>query len=82
MVSIDVLDQIDTVRLDQTNQLFLQMQSSLGKFDGLLYNPASVTILRKLQDMLLDDMEKSFFVRLLSIFKQLLKDIVSELVLC
>lgn len=82
MVSIDVLDQIDTVRLNQANQLFLQMKSSLGEFDGLLNNPASVAILRKLQDVFLDNMEKSFLVRLLSIFKQFLKDIVSKLVLC
>ena len=57
------------------------MQPSLGKFDGLLHNSATVTIFRKLQDALLDNMEKPLLVRLLSIFKQFLKDIVSKLVL-
>lgn len=81
MVSIDVFDQIDAVRLDQANQFLLQIQSSLRKFYGLLHNPAPITILRKLQDVLLDNMEKPLLVRLLSILKQFLKDIVSKLIL-
>lgn len=56
------------------------MQSSFGKFYSLLHDPAPVTILRKLQDALLNHMEKSLLVRLLSILKQFLEDIVSELV--
>jgi hypothetical protein len=52
-----------------------------GKFYGLLHNSASITVLRELKNVILDDLEEPMFMGILSIFKEFLEDIISELIL-
>jgi hypothetical protein len=48
VIAIDVLNEVDAVRLDQFDQISLQLLPVLGEFDGLLHNPAPVAVLREL----------------------------------
>jgi hypothetical protein len=53
----------------------------LSKFYSFLNDPASIAILRELEDVIFDDLEKSMLMGILSVFKKFLEDIVSKLIL-
>jgi hypothetical protein len=81
MVSIDIFNKVDTVRLDELDDILLQLWVILSKFYCFLHNPTSIAILRKLKNMIFDDLEESMPMGILSIFKQFLEDIISKLIL-
>lgn len=81
MITIDILNEINTVRLYKFNQIPLQMQMILGKFNGFLDNSTSIAILRELKDVVFDHLKESMFMSFLSILKELLEHIISKLVL-
>lgn len=81
MIAIDVLDEVDAVWLDEPDEISLHLRTVLGKFDGFLDHPAPITVLGELKNMFLDDFKESLLVGILSIFKELLEDIVSKLIL-
>lgn len=53
----------------------------LSEFYSFLNDPASIAVLRELEDVIFDDLEKSMLMGILSVFKKFLEDIVSKLVL-
>lgn len=80
VIAIDVLNEIDTVWFDELDQILLHILMIFGKFYGFLHHPASVAVLRELKNMILDDLEESMFMCILSVFKELLEDIIPELI--
>lgn len=81
MISIDIFNKVDAVGLDQLDDILLQLWMILSEFYRLLHNPASIAILRKLKNVIFDDLEESMPMSILSIFKQFLEDIISKLIL-
>ena len=80
MISVDVFDEIETERFNQTDYLALLGLSIFDMFDGFLDYSATVAVLGELDDILFNDEEESFFVDFLSFLKDLLEDVVAELV--
>jgi len=80
MVAVDVLDEIQTQRLNQFDDFALQVLSLGSVFDCLLHYSAPIAVLRKLQNVLLNDLKQSPSVLSLAPLKYLLEHIVSKLV--
>lgn len=81
MVTVDIFDKINTIGLDKFDDILLQLWMVFSELYCLLYNPASIAVLRKLKDMIFDNFKESMPMGILSIFKQFLEDIISKLVL-
>lgn len=81
MVSIDIFNKVNTVWFNELDDILLQLWMILRKLYCFLHNPASIAVLRKLKDMIFDDLEESMPMVILSIFKQFLEDIISKLIL-
>jgi hypothetical protein len=81
VISIDVLNQIKAIRLNELYEFTLHRQVSFDVLDSLLHYSASITVLRKLKDALFYHFKESLLVNILSTLKQLLEDIISKLVL-
>jgi hypothetical protein len=80
VVAVYVLDQVETVGLEQGHHLGLLGRFVANVLDGLLDHPAAVTVLRKLEDVLLDDDEEALPVLLFAALEHFLEDVVAELV--
>lgn len=81
MIAIDVLNEIYAIWFYKFDQIFLHLLVIFGKLYGFLHNPASIAVLRELKNMILDDLEESMFMSILSVFKEFLEDIIPELIL-
>lgn len=81
MVSVDVLDQVKTVRLYCCHHFCLLFLSVLDEFYCFLNHPATIAIFRKIEQICLDYFEETLLMVFLSTFKNLLEDVIAKLVL-
>ena len=81
VVAVYVLDQVETVGLDGRHHLSLLLLPVFNELYCLLDHPAPVAVLSKIEEVGLDDREETLLVVLLSPLKNLLEDVVAELVL-
>ena len=81
VVAVDVLDEVESIGLQQGYDLQLLCRAMASVFHGLLHHPASIAVFREHEDVFLDDREESSLVLLLPSFEHLLENIVPKLVL-
>jgi hypothetical protein len=82
VVAVDVLNEVQTVGLQQFYHLTLQIFPLPCEFNCLLNHSTPVAVLRKFQNVLLYDVKQFLLVICLPPFENLLKNVVSELVFC